>query len=344
MKSEFDSRLSDMKSKIILIVFIIIGVLIAGRVFVFVRHKIAERRGQETVFEPGAEKSEKPKPAEPASVPGGGGTGAQLGLLGGQSSFCTEVPFLMNGQDIGAKVAAYLGMYKDAATPQFGANGDAEVTTSSGEITIKFHPKNNYTSPIHPDFNGDYFLYVGLIPPWSQPGGKTFAGCGYNGAAKLLTGAKHLRFKGDFKWISGGSNPPTGSGAGNTLLGGWLAYRFADGRQDIVAINDFGTPIGVGNPTSLAEANYECSDWWHNLSWADWWRDDGRLNDVWYSFDIDVTAAHEKAVEVSGQKCRRDNSLNEAQTYVPGLFVGPEYGVGGGPTVFTLRNLRTEIR
>lgn len=266
-----------------------------------------------------------------------------VNLLGGQSSFCTKVPFLIEGKNIGARVAAYLGMYQDGGSPKFGLEGEAEVTVNeNNEIKGKFHPKNLYKAD-NPDFNNEYFLYIGLIPPWRQPGGKTFEGCGYDGTAQLPTDKEHLHFAGEFKWVDGESNPPPGSGAGNILFGGWFAYNFTDGRQDIVAVDDFGTPPGT-NPGSLSEAYYECGDWWHNLMWSDWWKEDGSLKDRWIPFNIDITAASQKAVQESIRpRCGSDLS-DAANIQVLGLFVGPEYGVAdGGASVFMLRNLRTDV-
>ena len=265
-------------------------------------------------------------------------------LLGGASSICLDVPFLVNGKDFGYRIGTQLGVYKDGLIPQYGENKEAEVTVDSdGVIKVKFHPTTFYKAQ-DAGKDGSYWLYVGLVYPYYlKSGNYNFAGCGYDGLKDLPNLPSGARFKGEFKWISGESKPPFNSGFGNTLLGGHMAYNFPGGPREIVAFNNFGTPSGDPNPKYLNDASFECSDWWHNLSWSDWY--DPKKTDQWQKFDIDVASVNQQAIKKS-QKCWRRRNLADADnTKIMGLFVGPEYGItSGGSSVFELKNLRIETK
>jgi hypothetical protein len=73
---------------------------------------------------------------------------------------------------------------------------------------------------------------------------------------------------------------------GDILLGGWLAYEFPDGAQNILALDDCS-----GSPKAPSP-----DDWWHDLMWAHWWRNS--LADRWYAFDVEMGTAHEQVAMV----------------------------------------------
>lgn len=265
-------------------------------------------------------------------------------FLGGLNSYCLNVPFTINGIDYGIKVGVQLGTYQEGVTPEFGVDKEAEITVSGNEITVNFHPLTAYNVN-DPARNGGYWLYVGLLEPHKMVNSDvTFEGCGYNGQIQMPSGTQQVYFKGDFMWMANESDPPPGSGFGNTLLGGRLAYDFPDGNREIVAIDDFGVPINTAYPPTLDQARFYCSDWWHDLQWADWY--DETKVDQWQSFEINISAANRKAIQES-INCFNINEgrrLDDARYIrLPALFVGPEYKVtDGNQSVFKLRNLRME--
>lgn len=272
-------------------------------------------------------------------------------LLGGANSLCLKTPILINGKDLGYRVGTQLGVYKDGLIPQYGKDKEAEVTENlDGVIKVKFHPITNYTS--QDGKGGNYWLYIGLVYPYYlRSGNYEFSGCGYNGLTDLPDFPIITHFKGEFKWISSESNPPSGSGFGNTLLGGHIAYNFIDGHREILAPSDFGIPAGYW-PKSLSDAVFENSNWWHNLWWSDWYNP--KKADQWQEFDINITDIDKYGVIKSKNLLNRirggRNLANANNTKIMGLFVGPEYaivnayGVVSGPSVFELRNLRIETK
>ncbi len=265
-------------------------------------------------------------------------------FLGGLNSYCLDVPFMIDGKDYGIKVGTQLGTYQEAVTPEFGIDKEAEVTVSGDEITVNFHPRTAYNVN-DTTRNGAYWLYVGLLEPYKMASSNvTFEGCGYDGQIQMPVGMQELHFKGEFMWLANESDPPPGSGYGNTLLGGRLAYDFPDGNREIVAVDDFGAPINTAYPPTLDQARFYCSNWWHDLQWGDWY-DVTKVNQ-WQSFDINITAANKKAVlaSINCFNMNRGRRLDDARFIrVPALFVGPEYKTtDGNQSVFKLRNLRME--
>jgi hypothetical protein len=270
---------------------------------------------------------------------------------GGGSSVVrpTSIPVTFNGVDSGYKILVFLANYSQKVLPSFGPDGDAEFSEQGGTLTVRFHPTNRYSDTGGHGAPDQYFLYVGLLaPPVSLdadgnvvPGGMP--------KRKSIKG-QNVNFTGEFRFDSGEKSVRKHF----YLTPALIYFRF--GPQDTefkqIAFNDYGGLEGRSSDTMYFDfIEFSWSSGWHNVYWGDWWDDatcapdpnDPSVPSEWIPFDMALSDLSDRAVALGNSMWNYreapDTYFNTDEVEIWAAQLGPEYQIGEGELVFSVRNL-----
>lgn len=273
---------------------------------------------------------------KPAPVPDASVSGASRG--------CTEVPVLLDGEDLGWRVGVGLTAYNGWATiPEFGPDKEAEFTVTGSTITVQFHPRTPYVSDQGPAFDNKYWLYVGVMSPFVVSNGL----CHLRGVKPGdrvwnldLTGRgfTELHLRGRLR-VHHDVGVDQYWAARALLAGGVYGFYPPDKSVErIVAFND----TGYDTAALAATTRYDCRGHWNNLYWGSWWRDQLYVSPSgwgpWTDVDVDLEAAARRARELAAA-CGQP--LPTGHTVLYTAHLGPEDFVGATVT-FEVADLRLE--
>jgi len=266
----------------------------------------------------------------------------------------TSVPFLINGEDSGFKVLLHLANYSSTVRPSFGPDGDAEYSVDGDILTVRFHPTQSYNDTGGHGAPDQYFLYAGLMAPEMSDDGE--GGIVEGGMPERMSlPSEGVRFRGEFRFDHG-----TPAVRKHLYLTPTLMYFKLDPHEyKHIAFNNYGGL--VNHPADdlffdLVEFGWQTG--WHNVYWGDWWDDercapnpnDPTVPSDWIPFDMDLSAASQRAVGWAnaewGEREAPDDYFNTDIVELWGAYLGPEYKIGEGELVFSVRNLElvTESR
>jgi hypothetical protein len=119
-----------------------------------------------------------------------------------------------------------------------------------------------------------------------------------------------------------------------------------------IAFNNFGAL--ENHPAEDLYFDYVEFSWesgWHIVYWGDWWDDeacapdpdDPQVASDWIPFDMDLSAASERAVDWANEAWRDreapDDCFNTEDIQLWAAYLGPEARIDEGELVFSVRNL-----
>jgi hypothetical protein len=259
----------------------------------------------------------------------------------------TSIPFLFNGEDSGFKLLVHLANYSRKVQPVFGPEGDAEISEEGEILTLRFHPKNEYSDTGGHGAANQYFLYVGLLaPPMSEKEDGTILEGGM--PERMDVKDKQVNFTGEFRFESGNAEVRKSL----FLTPTYMYFKHEPFEYKQIAFNNHG-----GLEDHAAEdlyfdlVEFGHSSGWYNVYWGDWWDDqicvpdpdDSQVASQWISFDVDLSAASERALDFANEEFQDqepgDDHFNTDSVELWGAYLGPESQIGKGELVFSVRNL-----
>jgi len=261
-----------------------------------------------------------------------------------RSRGCTDVPVMLDGEDIGWRVGIGLTAYNGWATiPEFGPDKEAEFTVSGSTITVNFHPQTPYVSDQGPAFNNKYWLYVGVMSPFVVSNGFCHLGNVQPGQRVWnldLTdrGLAEVHLRGRLRVYHDAGADQYWTARAVVAGGVYGFYPLDRSFERIVAFNDAGYETASLGTTT----HYDCRGQWNNLYWGTWWRDDLFVNPSgwgpWVNIDVDLEASARRASELAAA-CSQPLPTGHKLFYT--AHIGPEDFVGARLT-FDVADLRLE--
>jgi hypothetical protein len=262
-----------------------------------------------------------------------------------------SIPFLINGEDTGYKLLTVLSNYSRMVQPMFGPDGDAEVLESDDTLTVRFHPTQKYLDVGGHGAANQYFLYVGLLPPpLSEDGEGGILEGGMAERPSVKEGA--VRFNGEFRFESG--TPEVRKSF--FLTPTFMYFKNEPFEYKQIAFNNHGgLQDHPAEDLYFDHVEFGWDSGWHNVYWGDWWSDeacapdptDASVPSEWIPFDMDLSAASERALTWANAEWSRregdDDYFNTDAVELWAAYLGPEYRVGEGELVFSVRNLNLDL-
>lgn len=261
----------------------------------------------------------------------------------------TNIPFMFDGVDSGYKVLVFLANYSREVSPVFGPEGDAEFNEEGDTLTIRFHPTQEYSDTGGHGAPNQYYLYVGLFaPPLSLDSQGNVIEGGMPERKSILY--QDVHFRGEFRFIRGDRSVRKHLALTPTLI----YHRFGPQTNEFkqIAFNNYGGLEGQGVETLFFDfIEFSLISGWHNVYWGDWWNDatcapdpnDPDVPSEWIPFDIALSEASDHAVALGNSMWNDienpDTYFNTDEVEIWAAQLGPEYQIGEGELVFSVRNL-----